>query len=177
MKWWYKMRVAQTWPALLIKTKKGQTECEAARHPHPAMHFWKARQGQKQWGVHTRDGFREQQWVGGERKDNITGRKKKNTDKERENEREGARGGGEIRVTLCHSGTCSAYKLKEKPKVCHWVISLLSTSWGLGLDSDHVPAESAGPRCSQNSAWHGSRIFWQMQTAKNKHTDAPNPRA
>lgn len=58
--------------------------------------------------------------MGGERKDNITG--KKNTDKERENEGEGARGGGEsseIRVTLCHSETCSAYKLKEKPKVCH----------------------------------------------------------
>lgn len=96
-----------------------------------------------------------------EESEKITSQEKKNTDKERENEGEGARRGGEIRVTLCHSGTCSAYKLKEKPKVCHWVISLLSTSWGLGLDSDHVPAESAGPCCSQNSARHSSRIFWQ----------------
>lgn len=46
----------------------------------------------------------------------------------------------EIRVTLHHSGTCSAYKLKEKPKVCHRIITLLATSWGFGLDGDHVPA-------------------------------------
>lgn len=43
-------------------------------------------------------------------------------------------------MTLRHSGTCSAYKLKEKLEVCHWVISPLSTSWGHGLDGDHVPA-------------------------------------
>lgn len=106
--------------------------------------------------------------MGGERKDNITGREKKErgrkkTDKEREKEGERARGGGggggessEIRVTLRLSGTCSAYKLKEKPKVCHWVISPLSTSWGLGLDSDRVGADSAGPLRSHSSAWHAS---------------------
>lgn len=123
------------------------------------------KQGRKQWGVHARDSFRERRWVGGEWKDNITGREKKErgrkkTDKERRKEGARARGGGgessEIRVTLRLSGTCSAYKLKEKPKVCHWVISPLSTSWGLGLDSDRVGADSAGPLCSHSSAWHAS---------------------
>lgn len=99
------------------------------------MHFWKAVQGQKQWGVHPRDSFREQQWVGGEWKGNIT---KKNTQTRRGRMRKRAGGGGEsseIRVTLHHSGTCSPYKLKEKPKVCHWLNSLLSASQWIGLDT------------------------------------------
>lgn len=65
-----------------FRNKKGQTECEAPRHP---VHFWKAAQGQKQWGVHPRDSFREQQWVGGEWKDNII--KKTQTGRGRKRER------------------------------------------------------------------------------------------
>lgn len=41
-------------------------------------------------------------------------------------------------MTLRHSGTCSAYKLRERPEVCHRVISPLSVSRRFGLDS--VPA-------------------------------------
>lgn len=70
------------------------------------------------------------EWEESEKITSRAGREKKrekNTDKEGEKEGEGARGGGgggggessEIRVTLRLSGTCSAYKLKEKPKVCH----------------------------------------------------------
>lgn len=49
------------------------------------------------------------------------GRKKTQTSK-KENEGRARGGGGqssEIRVTLRHSGTCSAYKLKERPKLYH----------------------------------------------------------
>lgn len=79
----------------------------------------------------------------------ITSQKKKkrkeNTDKERDQEEESKRRRRRVVRAQGHpdpvlSGTCSAYKLKEKPKVCHRVIFPLSTSWGLSLDSDHVPA-------------------------------------
>lgn len=56
-----------------------------------------------------------------EESEKITSQKKTQTRRGRRRERAGGGGGesSEIRVTLRHSGTCSAYKLKEKPKVYH----------------------------------------------------------
>lgn len=77
-----------------------------------------------------------------EESDKITSQKKKKTQTRRGRTQARAGGGGgessEIRVTLHHSGTCSAYKLRERPEVCHRVISPLSVSRRFGLDS--VPA-------------------------------------
>lgn len=146
--------IKDNWPRHDLPSFKKEKVRQSAKllNIHPVSQFWKAAQGQKQWGVHRWDSFREQQRVGGEWKDNITKKNTKFTDKERRT-REKAGGGGEsseIRVTLRHSGTCSAYKLRQTPKVCHWVISPLSPPWWLGLDFDRV-FSSAGPRCSLNS--------------------------
>lgn len=78
-----------------------------------------------------------------EESDKITSQKKKKKIQTRRGRTQARAGGGggessEIRVTLRHSGTCSAYKLRERPEVCHRVISPLSVSRRFGLDS--VPA-------------------------------------
>lgn len=79
----------------------------------------------------------------------------------------------EIRVTLHHSGTCSAYKLKEKAKVCHRIISLLSTSWGFGLDGDHVLAAQDHVALKMLLDTAEANFFIAQclqQTAKNAYT-------
>lgn len=123
------MKLTETRPALLIKNEERSARVRSCS-TSPSSYALLEKRGKDENNEAFMPETASENGDEWEESEKITSRaereqkkEKKNTDKESKKEGEGARGGGgessEIRVTLRLSGTCSASKLKEKPKVCH----------------------------------------------------------